>query len=142
MLRIFTGNFPPSIVSDTDVFNVTVGEENFYTFTVTDNTTFAVRIDGGAPQDGFLSDDGEGRYTFRWIPEANPNRTLSFIAEDELQASTLHSPVLQVCACFNGGECTLEGVISTNELLLNLICICPEGKLVVMFCCYDSGCEE
>lgn len=108
---------------------MTVGEENIYTFTVTDNNTFSVSIDGGIPQGGLLSDDSEGEYTFRWTPETVPNRILSFLAEDELNASTIHSPVLHVCACFNGGECSLEGISSTNELLINLTCTCAEGMV-------------
>lgn len=111
------------------MFDVIVGEENIYTFTVTDDNNFTVTLDGGAPQGGLLFDDGEGRYTFRWTPETTPDRALSFLAVDDLLASTLHSPVLLVCACFNGGMCTLEGVLSTNELLQNLICTCSEGNL-------------
>jgi hypothetical protein len=124
----FVGNFPPSVIGDSEVFNVTVGRENIYNFRVSDSSTFTVTVDGGVPQGGILTDDGEGRYTFRWTPVAIPDRALSFLAEDELGAGTLHSPVLQVCACFNGGECTAQGLpSSTNELIQNLTCICTEG---------------
>lgn len=111
-----------------DLFLVNVGEENVYTFDVNDTDDFTVTIDGGAPQGGILSDDGDGMYTFRWTPQATPTRELGFIAVDELGAATLHSPLVQVCACFNGGECTLEGVPNTNKRIQNLTCLCTEGK--------------
>ena len=109
------------------MFNVTVGVENIYTFTVTDLNGFTVTVNGGGmPQGALLLDDGDGTYTFRWTPETIPTSDLSFIVEDDLGATTLHSPILHVCACFNGGVCTLEG-ISTDQLIRNLTCTCTEG---------------
>jgi hypothetical protein len=110
-----------------DLFRVNVGEENTYTFTVNDTNNFTVVV-GGATQDGALSEDGDGVYTFRWTPRSFPTRDLTFIATDDLDASSVHSPLLQVCACFNGGECTPEGVSPTNRRIQNLTCLCTEGK--------------
>lgn len=109
-----------------DVFRVNVGVENSYTFTVNDTDDFTVALEE-APEGGVLSDDGDGVYTFRWTPTTIPTRELVFVATDSLDAATLHSPLLQVCACFNGGECTLEGVPPTNRRIQILTCLCTEG---------------
>ena len=128
-ILIIPGNNPPTLTGD-DVFHVNVGEENIYTFTVNDTDDFNVTIEGGAPKDGVLTDDGDGEYTFTWTPGVIPNISgLSLVATDSSGAATLHSPSVQVCACFNGGECTEEGVMNINELYLILTCLCDDGKL-------------
>ena len=106
---------------------MTVGEKNVYTFTVNDTSDFNVTIEGGAPEGGALSDDGDGVYTFTWTPPTTPAGGLSFIAMDNSGAATLHSPVVHVCACFNGGQCTEQGVPMTDELIQTLTCLCTEG---------------
>lgn len=112
-----------------DVFRVNVGEENVYVFTVNDTNDFTVAVEGGTPEGGVLSDDGQGTYTLRWTPESTPTTELVFIATDDLDAATLHSPLLQVCSCFNGGQCTTAGVPSTNRRIQNLTCLCTEGTV-------------
>ena len=128
-LIFFPANSPPNITSDDAVFRVNVREENVYTFNVVDTNDFNVTVQGGAPQGSVLSDDGAGTYTFKWTPIAIPTTELTFLAVDQLGAATVHTPFVQVCACFNGGECTLQGVPSTNRLIQNLTCLCTEGKL-------------
>ncbi len=123
----FVGNFPPNVTVDDDVFTVTVGVENIHTFTVTDPDGFTVTISGGTPQGGLLFDEGDGIYSFRWTPETTPTDALSFMVEDAMGAITLHSPILHVCTCYNGGDCTVEGLSATNQLIQNLTCICTEG---------------
>ena len=104
-----------------------VGEENIYTFTVNDTNDFNFTIAGGVPQGGDLVDEGDGTYTFIWTPQVTPTAGLSFVAIDTLGAATLHSTIVQVCACFNGGTCTEEGVLATNETVQTLTCLCDEG---------------
>lgn len=127
ILISLVANSPPSISGD-EVFDVIVGEVNVYNFVVTDSDNFTVMIDGDPPDNSLFVDDGEGKYTFTWTPVVTPTTELSFVAEDELGAVTLLSPVLQVCTCFNEGECILEGVPSTNRLIRHLTCICTDGK--------------
>lgn len=86
-------------------------------------------ISEGVPKGAILIDEGDGRYTLKWTPEATPNITISFVAMDELGAATVHSPILQVCTCFNGGRCTLDGVPSTDQLIRHLTCVCTEGTV-------------
>ena len=127
----FSGNNPPTITGD-DVFRVNVGEENTYIFRVNDTGDFNVMIEGGAPEGGVLTDDGDEEYTFTWTPGVIPNISgLAFIATDSSGAATLHSPFVQVCACFNGGECTEEGVMNINELFVILTCLCNEGMIFI-----------
>lgn len=110
---------------------MTVGEENAYIFTVNDTDNFNVAIDLGVLDEGTLLDDGDGMYTFLWRPEMFPNITgVSFIATDSSGASSLHRPLVQLCACFNGGECTTQGVPSLGLLVQTLTCVCDEGEIV------------
>lgn len=111
-----------------DLFRVNIREENIYTFEVNDTGNFTVMIEGGAPPGGVLSDDGDGTYTFTWTPQSIPTRELEFVAIDDIGAATLLSPLVQVCACFNGGECTTEGVPNTDKRIQNLTCLCNEGN--------------
>ena len=121
-----TGNKPPIITGD-DVFRVNVGEENIYLFTVKDTVSFNVTVEGG--DCGILSDNGDGEYSFTWTPEVIPRiSSLSFVAMDSAGAATLHRPSVQVCACFNGGECTEEGILNTEDHIIILTCLCPEGQ--------------
>ena len=132
-ITFFTsGNDPPSIIGElNEVFLVTVGEESIYTFSVNDSNDFNVTVEGGVPDGGVLSDDGNGTYTFAWMLEALPNISgLSFVAIDSVGAASIHSPSLQLCACFNGGECTEEGILNTDESLITLNCLCDEGMCV------------
>ena len=121
-------NSPPNITGEA-IFNVTVGMENVYTFEVEDSGNYTVEIEGGAPENSLLEDNGRGMYTFRWTPSQSPTRALTFLAVDNLQEATMHSPLLHVCTCFNGGQCTLEGVPSSNQLIIPLTCLCTDGKI-------------
>ena len=106
-----------------------MGEESIYTLIVNDTNNFNVTIEGGAPDGGILSDNGDGEYSFTWTPEVIPLiSNLSFVAMDSAGAATLHSPSVQVCACFNGGECTEEGVLNIEDPIIILTCLCTEGN--------------
>ena len=125
-LFVFPGNSPPNITGD-DIFFINVGEENVYTFLVNDTNEFNVTIEGRLPEGSALINDGDEVYIFMWTPRATPADGVSFVAVDSMGAATLHSPVVQVCACFNGGECTEEGVQVTSDLVQILTCLCTEG---------------
>ena len=127
-----TGNNPPNITGG-DVFRVNVGEENIYILIANDTSNFNVTIEGGAPDGAILSDIGDGEYSFKWTPEVIPLiSSLSFVAMDSAGAASQHSPSVQVCACFNGGECTEEGVLNIEDPIIILTCLCPEGIM-----CYE-----
>ena len=127
----FIANHSPNATSEYGTFRVNVGEENIYIFTVVDDNDFNVTIQGVAPQGSVFVDNEDDTYTFTWTPTSIPAEELSFVAIDELGAATIHTPLLQVCACFNGGECTHQRVPSTTRRIQNLPCLCTDGKAIL-----------
>lgn len=124
---LLLGNNPPTVTAD-DIFNVIVGKENNYTFMVADSDdNYTVGTDGELPDGGHLVDHGGGMYTFQWTVSSTPTSGVSFRAEDARGAAVLLRPILHLCTCFNGGECTVDGVASSDDLVINLTCVCTEG---------------
>ena len=124
-MHLLENNLPT--FSGTDIFKVTVGTENIYTFSVEDaDDTFTVTILGETPNRGQLVHNGEGMYTLHWMMSAIPTSSVTFRAEDARGAVVLLSPLLHVCSCFNGGTCTMDGVIHSDSLI-NMTCLCTEG---------------
>ena len=103
-----------------------MGLENIYTFKVEDvDSNFTISIEGGAG--GQLLNNGAGLYTFRWTVSVTPTNSLIFRAVDTLGATALLIPVLHVCTCYNGGECTSDGIIDSASFIINMTCTCTEG---------------
>jgi hypothetical protein len=90
-----------------------------------DNFTLGIR--GGLPINSILEEVDEGEYLFRWNLMELTNEPLVFVANDSRGASSTFSPVVEVCACVNGGTCTREGLITSNTTI-TLRCMCTEGK--------------
>ena len=126
LFLISTENFPPNISADA-VFRVTLGMESIYILTVVDpgdNVTLSVR--GGLPVNSVLEKVDEEEYIFIWTLMELTNEPLVFIANDSRGAASTFSPVVEVCACVNGGVCTREGIITSNATI-TLKCMCTEG---------------
>ena len=88
-----------------------------------DNFTFG--LNGGLPENSTLERTGE-EYAFKWNLHQITDRTLEFTATDTREARSVFMPRVEICACKNGGTCTLTGVISDmNTVIMN--CLCPEG---------------
>ena len=120
-------NFPPNMTGER-VLRLTVGQEAQYTFTVTDpGDTFIVGVLGGLPVFSDLIDNEDGLFTFVWTVQQPTNISLNFFARDSLNASSTLSPRVEVCACANGGECTLDGLLSTDDSSVIMNCLCNEG---------------
>ena len=127
----YADNFPPNITGD-DIFEVETGETSIYVFQAEDDSgdNFTVEVVGGLPPNSSLTDDGDGTYTFQWILfEAVPFE-LSFLAIDHEGASSSLTPTVEICACKNGGNCTLMGEPPTNTSYV-LSCNCPAGTVHV-----------
>ena len=122
-----TENFPPNM-SGSDTFRVTVGQEAVYQFTVNDDAgdNFTVEVVGGLPPSSSLTDDGEGSYTFRWTLQEPTTDELSFAAVDSEGAASLLTPTVEVCACKNGGNCTILGQRPSGSTF-TMSCNCPKG---------------
>lgn len=131
LFLISTENFPPNISADA-VFRVTLGMESTYILTVMDpgdNVTLSVR--GGLPVNSVLEKVDEEEYIFIWTLMGLTNEPLVFIANDSRGAASTFSPVVEVCACVNGGACTREGIITSNATI-TLKCMCTEGMLCII----------
>lgn len=90
-----------------------------------DNVT--LNIVSGLPENSELKHIGDGNYLFTWNLEQITYRPLVFLASDSRGATTSFVVKVQVCACVNGGLCTLEEVLSANTTVI-MKCICNEGK--------------
>ena len=106
-----------------------MGQESVYQFTVVDDSgdNFTVELVGGLPPNASLTDDGEGSYTFRWTLQEPLLTELNFVAVDSAGAGSGITPLVEVCACINGGECTLSGEPFNESSTVIMNCDCPRG---------------
>lgn len=126
VLTLSAANYPPNITADA-VFRVNLGLESIYALTVVDpGDNFTLSIQGGLPSNSVLEEVEEEEYVFHWTLMELTNEPLVFVANDSRGASSTFSPVVEVCACVNGGACTREGLITSNATI-TLKCMCTEG---------------
>lgn len=97
-----------------------------------DDDNFMVGVLGVLPHGASLSGYQEN-YNFTWKVVNLQNISLTLIAQDSLNASTLLSVQVQLCACQNNGMCTLEGVVVSEENSLVMNCDCQKGKIIKPF---------
>ena len=126
---LYLANFPPIINGSSSLY-IVLGEEARFTFNVTDDKNmYNVTVTGGLPVNSALTStpmDGYSEYLFTWNHHEAVNTSLSFEAKDELDAVSMLIVQVYICACQNGGNCTLNGVFSSHSTVV-LNCICPEG---------------
>lgn len=131
----YTANIPPSLEGP-QIFFINVGQESTYTFTVTDDRDkFTLTIENTL-EGAYVQNNGS-LHTIRWLLSADDlpsfNQTIRIIARDDLNATSLLIPQLQICACNSqGGNCTLAGLIdiASNPLILN--CQCTPGEPIIV----------
>ena len=124
--NITTENFPPNISADA-VFRVNTDTESLYYLTVSDpEDNITLNVQGGLPPNSVLEEFGDGDFIFRWNLAEPPTEPLVFIATDSVGASSSFIPIVEVCACVNSGNCTLDGILTTNSTIM-LKCLCPQG---------------
>jgi hypothetical protein len=92
---------------------------------------FMLTVLGGLPQNSTLEDLGDGEYIFRWNLQEVTTDTLIFLANDSRGASSIYVPIVEVCACSNGGRCTREGLKLSGNATVVLNCMCREGKFTL-----------
>ena len=68
-------------------------------------------------------------FAFNWKLDYITNDPLIFIANDSSGAASFFSPIIEVCACTNGGYCTSAGISTTNATI-TMRCVCPKGQPV------------
>lgn len=126
-------NFPPNI-SASAIFRVNLNKKSIYNLTVVDSgDNFTLTVSGGLPENSVLEDIGDGNFVFTWNLMEPTSRPLVFVATDFRGASSSFVTRVEVCACVNGGICTLEEVLSANTTVI-MNCICDEGERNIMSC--------
>ena len=126
-------NNPPQL-DGARVFEVTVGQESVYLFTVTETDegdTFTVELDDFSEPNSALNDLGGGAYSFTWTLMEPREVLLTFIARDSQNGTAVMSPQLQICGCANNGVCTMNGVTNTDGGFILLECDCTEGTHLI-----------
>ena len=128
-------SFPPNITAP-ETFMATVGEESVYTFTVSSDSQNIIVIilhegEETLPSGVQLNNLDGDSYTITWTPDNNANMlNLTIVAMDPNNdnISSFFDPVVQLCACENGGNCTTNGLLANDFSFIVLNCECPEGK--------------
>ena len=137
--------FPPVFTANS-TFVVTVGRPSVYYFTV-DASNVTVGVVGGVPIGATLM-GVHGMYTFTWTLEGPLNLSLTFSAMDSYNVTSLLSVRVEVCACQNGGNCTLDGLVGValgQSVVMNCVCskggwfpFIPYKEVTVQYCYHDS----
>ena len=127
------GNTPPVITGPT-MLRLELNVEATLRFNVTDDKNmFELTTVNGLPENATLvstPQDGYTEYLFSWTISSAVTRSLMFEARDGLNASAVLSVQLQVCACMNSSDCTIEGILDTTVANVQLNCECSEGNFL------------
>lgn len=125
MLFFPLASFPPRIYGN-GFFEVTIGQPSVYNMTVLGGQ---LEVLGGLPADSILTEDPStsGLYIFTWTLSNPIDTPVTFVASNSMGGFAVHSPRIGICACANGGECSEDGFLGTNNNIVILQCICPEG---------------
>ena len=138
-LFIFIVSFPPNITAP-ETFMATVGEESVYTFTVSsdsENINVIILHEGEEtlPNCVQLNQTDGDNWTITWTPADSTsalNLTIVAVDHNVNNISSVFNPVVQLCACENGGNCTTDGLPVNDFSFVILNCDCPEGMLSYM----------
>ena len=113
----------------------TVGDESVYTFTVSSdsqNINVIILHEGEEtlPSGVQLNNPDGDSYSITWTPADNTsilNLTIIAVDLNMKNISSMFNPVVQLCACENGGNCTTVGLLANDFSFIVLNCECPEG---------------
>ena len=134
---VFAENFPPEIVAEA-TFRVNLGPTGTtFNLSVTDpnGDDFTLTVEGGLASADVseVMNVSKGEFLYRIalfdLPQLE-NNPLVFRATDTKGATSTFIPTLEVCACGNGGQCTLDRTGGIDAIVI-MNCICPEGKIIV-----------
>ena len=128
-------SFPPNITAP-EMFTATVGEESVYTFTVSSDSQNIIVIilhegEETLPSGVQLNNPDGDSYTITWAPDDNTsvlNLTIVAMDSNNDNISSFFDPVVQLCACKNGGNCTTDGLLANDLSFIVLNCECSQGK--------------
>ncbi|KAL9979187.1 hypothetical protein ACROYT_G016809 [Oculina patagonica] len=135
-------NFPPKIVTVSNVINATLHETVELKITAVDNDTITFRVIN-KPAGATVSQNGIV-LLFTWPVSSSAKFNLSFVATDDKGASATWSPTINMCACDHGGQCVPpeEGdKVNTDIKFVYMGCAC-QGGYTGRFCDNDiDACE-
>ncbi len=121
-----TDNYPPNITAES-TFSVTVSQESVLYLSVNDSRdNFTLSVLGDIPTTSVLEELSRGEFVFRWTLQKITYNPLIFLANDSRGAASLYAPRVEICNCFNDGNCTLDGILSDNATAV-LTCLCTQG---------------
>ena len=129
-----TVSFPPNITAP-ETFMATVGEESVYTFTVnsdSENINVIILHEGEEtlPSGVQLNNPDGDSWTITWTPADNTsvlNMTIVAMDLNFENISSIFNPVVQLCACENGGNCSTDILLDIDYSFIVLNCECPGG---------------
>ncbi len=125
--QFYTDNFPPNISTEATL-RVNIGEESVLVLTVVDSEdNFTVSILNSLPDNPTLEKSSDNEFVFKWTLQQVTNESLVFIANDTRDAASMFVATVEICACVNGGICTLDGLFTSNATIL-MKCVCPKGE--------------
>ena len=119
-------HFPPAIRGNAS-YMVIIGQPSYYYFVVEDTNDVTVGVVGGVPPGATLVST-HGQHTFTWTLGWVQNVSLVFFAIDSSNLTSFLSVQVELCACQNGGNCTLDGLVgvaSGQSVIMN--CVCGRG---------------
>ena len=136
-MSTFVVSFPPKIIAP-ETFLATVGEESVYIFTVSsdsENINVIILHEGEEilPSGIQLNNPVGEHYIITWTPADNTSVLLLTIVAANLNMNNIISffnPIVQLCACENGGNCTTDGLPVNDFSFVLLNCECPEGIIM------------
>ena len=139
----FVVRFPPNITAP-ETFMATVGKESIYTFTVSsdsENINVVILHEGEEtlPSGVQLNNADGDSWTITWTPADNTAALHLIIVATDLNfenISSVFKPVVHLCACINGGNCTINGLLNIDYNFMLLNCECPGGwsYTIIMLC--------
>ena len=110
---------------------VNTGEELVYHLSVSDpdGDNFNLTLTNKLPDNPAIEKRENGEYLFRWTLLQITNMILTFIVTDSKGASATFSPTVELCACVNEGNCTLDGLLTSNSTIV-MGCHCHAGTYI------------
>ena len=109
--------------------------ESVYTFTVSsdsENISVIILHEGEEtlPSGVQLNNPDGDSWTITWTPVDNTsvlNLTIVAVDLNFDNISSFYNPVVQLCACKNGGNCTTDSLLDIDYSFVVLNCECPGG---------------
>ena len=127
-MNLSADNFPPTI-NGSAILEAVVGSQTTYYFTVTDDGDEPpmVFVLGNQPESAVLNQMDEQTYQYSFTLNEPVGFNLSFVASDNMEATSLLDPQMRVCGCASAADCTMLGVLAPSADPLVLECDCSPG---------------